>query len=176
MPKTDLTLVVPIKDLPIENIAAEVWGEVTKRLLPDMGKLYTQFYPNVQPWGHGKVNPFGVVLGKTDPMQFLELYAVAKIAQMGAIDHHLNPLISEAKSKSESVLGETLICVVDGSSSEEVKSHSLWNILLHEGEILPDCGIYYAHLRKSLISESQEKAICEHLADYALCVVSLEVE
>lgn len=176
MGKHYLSLVVPTKGLSTNSVVSEVWGEVTKQLLPYMGKLYTRFYPKIQIENQRAVNPYGVILGKNKPDTFLELYAMAKIEQQNALEHHLKPLIDQANSNPDLSVDNTLVCVINDDSSTEVKSHALWNLILHEGAILPDCGIYYTGLGRALVSPEKDVEIFKHLSDYAICVVVLETE
>lgn len=176
MGKNYLSLVVPTKGLSANSVVSEVWGEATKQLLPYMGKLYTSFYPEVQIENRKAVNPYGVILGKNDPETFLELYAVAKIVQQAAMEYHLKPLIDQANSNPDLRTDDTLVCVINDNSSTEVQSHALWNLMLHEGVPLPDCGIYYIGLGSALVPPEKDLEIFRHLSDYAICVVVLEIE
>lgn len=118
----------------------------------------------------------GSILGKNDPETFLELYAVAKIVQQAAMEYHLKPLIDQANSNPDLSVDNTLVCVINNDSSAEVQSHALWNLMLHEGVPLPDCGIYYTGLGSALVSPEKDVEIFRHLSDYAICVVALEME
>ena len=61
----NMAVVVPVDQLTGSKAAlsAQVWGQVSNLLMPALGKLYRQFHPANDAWGHKLTSPFGVVLG-----------------------------------------------------------------------------------------------------------------
>ena len=56
-----------------EQTRKQAWAAVTQLLLPDLGKFYSRFYPASQPWGQDISAPYSVVLGREDPVTFLNV-------------------------------------------------------------------------------------------------------
>ena len=75
-----LAVIVPRKWLPqnTEQARVQAWAAVTQLLLPDLGKFYSRFYPAHQPWGDDISAPYSVVLGREDPVAFLNVFHQAK--------------------------------------------------------------------------------------------------
>ena len=69
----NMAVVVPVDQLTDSKAAlsAQVWGQVSNLLMPALGKLYRQFHPANDAWGHKLTSPFGVVLGCQEPELFL---------------------------------------------------------------------------------------------------------
>ena len=61
----NMAVVVPVDQLTGSKAAlsAQVWGRASNLLMPALGKLYRQFHPANDAWGHKLTSPFGVVLG-----------------------------------------------------------------------------------------------------------------
>ena len=78
-----LAVIVPRKWLPqnTEQTRKQAWAAVTQLLLPDLGKFYSRFYPASQPWGQDISAPYSVVLGREDPVAFLNVFHQAKKKQ-----------------------------------------------------------------------------------------------
>lgn len=172
-----LAVIVPRKWLPqnTEQARAQMWAQVTQLLLPNLGKLYARFYPASNPWGQDIQAPFGVVLGKEDPVRFLNLFYRAKKKQGDAMAFHMAGLLSNADMEKAQKVGDTLIChVTAGESNEALTAHALWYADMQSGTLMPDCGVYYLEQRQACISLEKEKAVSAHPADYALCAVTLE--
>ena len=72
----NMAVVVPVDQLTGSKAAlsAQVWGQVSNLLMPALGKLYRQFHPANDAWGHKLTSPFGVVLGCQEPELFLTLF------------------------------------------------------------------------------------------------------
>ena len=152
----NMAVVVPVDQLTGSKAAlsAQVWGQVSNLLMPALGKLYRQFHPANDAWGHKLTSPFGVVLG-----------------------FHAAAMIKKVDMDKAQKAGDSLICpvVVDGSDPE-LMIHALWHISLQKGAPLPDCGIYYAALGRAVASQEEQRAILSNPAGYALCVVRLSPE
>ena len=58
----NMAVVVPVDQLTGSKAAlsAQVWGQVSNLLMPALGKLYRQFHPANDAWGHKLISPFGV--------------------------------------------------------------------------------------------------------------------
>ena len=78
----NMAVVVPVDQLTGSKAAlsAQVWGQVSNLLMPALGKLYRQFHPANDAWGHKLTSPFGVVLGCQEPELFLTLFLAADTA------------------------------------------------------------------------------------------------
>ena len=158
-----LAVIVPVKWLPqnTEQARTQMWGQVTQLLLPNLGKWYSRFYPASTPWGQDIQAPFGVVLGREEPVKFLNLFYRAKRKQDDAVAFHTVGLLSNADLEQAQKIGDTLVCHVTAAA-------------IQSGSFLPDCGIYYLEQKQAVINPEQERAVSGHPADYALCAVTLE--
>ena len=145
--------------------------------MPALGKLYRQFHPANDAWGHKLTSPFGVVLGCQEPELFLTLFLTGQQTQQEAVAFHAAAMIKKVDMDKAQKAGDSLICpvVVDGSDPE-LMIHALWHISLQKGAPLPDCGIYYAALGRAVASQEEQRAILSNPAGYALCVVRLSPE
>ena len=172
-----LAVIIPMKWLPqnTELARTQAWAAVTQLLLSDLGKFYSRFYPATDPWGQMIVYPFGVVLGREDPVAFLNLFYQAKKKQEEAAAFHSMGMLSNINPEQTSRVGDTLIChVTADGSNQALTAHALWHTSIMEGALLPDCGVYYLEPERAMLSPEQEKAVSGHPADYALCAVTLE--
>ena len=158
-----------------EALAAE---EIRKRaklaLSPGCGKYYRSYALSASPWGIDVSHPEGVVLGRSDPEKFLKLYNRARSVQTEAINFHMFKLVESELLRSERIDGNTLLCFVT-PRCDEPPVHAIWYMAMLEGELLPDCGIYFADLKKSLISKEEDIEVLSHISNYALCTASLEL-
>ena len=172
----NMAVVVPVDRLAgnDEALRAQVWGTVSELLLPALGKLYRQFNPSNGAWGHKLVRPFGVILGKQEPEQFLALFLAGQQAQQDAIEFHLAAMIKKADMSNAQEIGDSLVCpmIVDGKDPE-LMAHAIWHISLQKGAPLPDCGIYYTALGRAVASTEEQRAVLANPAGYALCTVTL---
>ena len=152
----------------------QVWGKVSELLLPALGKLYRQFNPSNGAWGLKLVRPFGVILGKQEPEQFLALFLAGQQAQQDAMEFHLSAMIEKTDMSNAQKIGDSLVCpmIVDGKDPE-LMAHAIWHISLQKGAPLPDCGIYYIGLGRAVASTEEQRAILANPAGYALCTVTL---
>lgn len=172
-----LVVIVPMKWLPqnTERARTQMWAQVTQLLLPDLGRLYSRFYPASNLWGQDIQTPFGVVLGGEDPIKFLNIFYQAKKKQEEAIAFHSAGMLENIDFDQTEQVGDALICHVTAESNKALTAHSIWNIAVMSGVLLPDCGIYYLEQKQSVISPEQEKALTARPDDYALCAVTLEM-
>lgn len=170
-----LAVVCPVSGLPqhTEQARQAVWTEVTKLLQPDLGKLYDCFYPASNAWGVDWNVPFGVLLGREDPIRFMRAAVKATEQQNAAIDFHMAELLARVDTEQAHEVGGALIVHLDGTDGA-LMYHSAWHIGLAAGALLPDCGIYYTEHRRAVIGPEQKTAIAGNLAGYAMCVVRLE--
>jgi len=172
-----LAVIVPAKWLPqnTEQARSQVWAQVIQLMLPDLGKLYTRFYPASHPWGQDIQTPFSVVLGKEDPVRFLNVFYRAKRKQEEAVTFHSVGMLENINLEQTDRIKDTLVCYVNADSSEALTAHTLWHMAVASGSLMPDCGIYYLEQKQAVIHPEQEKAVSGHPSDYALCAVTLEV-
>ena len=173
----NMAVVVPVDQLTGSKAAlsTQVWA--SNLLMPALGKLYRQFHPANDAWGHKLTSPFGVVLGCQEPELFLTLFLAGQQTQQEAAAFHAAAMIKKVDMDKAQKAGDSLICpvVVDGSDPE-LMIHALWHISLQKGAPLPDCGIYYAALGRAVASQAEQRAILSNPAGYALCVVRLSPE
>lgn len=172
-----LVVVIPMKWLPqnTELARTQVWAAVSQLLLANLGKLYARFYPAPHPWGQDIPNPLGIVLGREDPVTFLNLFYRAKKEQEDAVAFHSVKMLSNISPEQTNRVGDTLIChVTADGSNPALAAHARWHTFIMSGILLPDCGIYYLEQGQAMISPEQEKAVFASPADYALCAVTLE--
>ena len=174
-----LAVIVPRKWLPqnTEQARVQAWAAVTQLLLPDLRKFYSRFYPAHQPWGDDISVPYSVVLGREDPVAFLNVFHQAKKKQEEAIAYHSMGMLNNINFDQTEQIGEALVCHVtaDGSNAA-LQAHSIWHLAVMEGAFLPDCGLYYLEQKRAILSWEQEKAVSTRPGDYALCAVTLELE
>lgn len=139
----NMAVVVPVDQLTGSKAAlsAQVWGQVSNLLMPALGKLYRQFHPANDAWGHKLTSPFGVVLGCQEPELFLTLFLTGQQTQQEAVAFHAAAMIKKVDMDKAQKAGDSLICpvVVDGSDPE-LMIHALWHISLQKGAPLPDSG------------------------------------
>nr|WP_325195044.1 helix-turn-helix domain-containing protein [uncultured Oscillibacter sp.] len=71
-----LVVVVPVPGPGMDDAAVrtEVWQQVSAFLLQYLGKRYIRFEPATLAWNQKVEQPFGVILGRSDPAMFLYLY------------------------------------------------------------------------------------------------------
>lgn len=174
-----LAVMVSTKRMPqdAEKAREEVWGTVTNLLLPNLGKAYDKFYPSECAWGHRISEPFSVILGREAPERFLALYLRACRAQSSAIHFHTEELVKTVDPRllEQAMREHTPFCTVEIDGSDPAQTtHALWQVALHDGLLLPDCGVYYADLGKALASPDEQKKVLNNPAGYALCMVTLE--
>ena len=176
MKSCNMAVIVPVDKLAgnDEVLRAKVWRKVSKLLLPALGKLYRQFNPSNGAWGLKLTRPFGVILGKQEPEQFLALFLAGQQAQRDAMEFHLSAMIEKANMGNAQKIGDALVChvVVDGEDPE-LMAHAIWHISLQKGAPLPDCGIYYEELGRAVASVEEQRTILANPAGYALCTVTL---
>ena len=179
MKSLDMVIVVPVNGLTgdVEALRLQAWEAVTDKLRPELGRLYRQFNPSDGVWGHKIPRPFGVVLGKQEPEVFRRLLAVGEEAQREAVAFHTAGMLRKTDISGAHKIGDMLLCsmVVDGSDPE-LLAHTAWNILIQEGVLLPDCGIYYASLGRATASEQERSKIMQNMDRYAACMVTLGQE
>ena len=93
----NMAVVVPVDQLTGSKAAlsAQVWGQVSNLLMPALGKLYRQFHPANDAWGHKLTSPFGVVLGCQEPELFLTLFLAGQQTQQEAAAFHAAAMIKK---------------------------------------------------------------------------------
>lgn len=176
MKSCKMAVVVPVDEdsAGAEKIRASVWGTVSHLLLPALGKLYGQFRPAEDAWGHRINRPFGVILGSQEPELFLKLFLEAQQTQMEALAFHTEAMIDKAGLENAQKVGDSLVCpvVVDGSDPE-LMAHAIWHISMSRGAPLPDCGVYYTELGRATASIEEQRKVISCPASYAICMVTL---
>lgn len=175
-----LAIIVPVGDLTAQNenaLRGAVWGRVTTFLLSRLGKGFTRFEPATGAWRQKVDRPFGVVIGKTDPALFLYLYTAAKAKQEEAIHFHMKHFLDGiepiCKTKDESMAVYTVNVT---GEHDEVAHHMFWHMAMINGELQPDCGLYYLAEREAFASDALCEKVLRHVERYALCLVTLSIE
>ncbi len=174
-----LAVVVPV-DTGAQNegmLRTEVWGKVTRLLTPSLGKLYARFEPATAAWGQTLSDPYGVVLGKSEPALFLYFYEAAKTQQERAIQFHMKGFLDglEPIAKNEDA-GISVFRMEVKGDGEAMGAHMLWHMSMITGELLPDCGVYYLARKEAFAADTLNEDVLGHLPSYALCMVTLVVE
>jgi len=165
-----LAVIIPMKWLPqdTEQARTQAWAMTSQKLLPDLGKLYSRFYPTV-PY------QLGVILGREDPAAFLKMFYLAKKERTEAAAFHSMGLLENIDWERTQKIGDALVChVVADGNNQALEAHSFWHLAIMSGHLMPDCGIYYMEQQQAFISPEQEQAVSAHPSDYALCTVTLE--
>ncbi|NBI68519.1 hypothetical protein D1646_17340 [Pseudoflavonifractor sp. 60] len=174
-----LAVIVPRKWLPknTEQARAQAWAAVTQLLLPDLGRFYSRFYPSNQPWGQDVSAPYSVVLGREDPVAFLNVLYQAKQRRDDAVAFHSAGMLSNINFDQTERIRDILVChVTADGSNKALEAHSAWHLAMMGGVFMPDCGLYYLEQKCSVLNPELEKAVAVHPQDYALCTVTLEME
>ena len=179
MKATHMAVVVPIDrtEANANDIRTAVWQEAAKLLLPQLGKAYARFEPACSAWGRAVCQPYGVVLGKTEPELFLYLFGAARAYQQASIQFHMKEFLDgiEPISKNEQA-GVTVYSVQVKGDGENMAPHMLWHLAMIAGELMPDCGVYFLREQQAFVDNTLEKTVLNHLNRYALCVVTLARE
>lgn len=152
-----------------------VWAKTTQFLQPNLGKLYSSFYPASHAWGTEINAPFSVLLGQEAPEQFIHILLAATEAQNASIDFHVNALLNRIAPEQAHQVGDTTIFPVAlDRSDEELEAHTIWHLAMATGVFLPDCGIYYVEQKQTVASPELRREIACGIGNYAVCVVRLE--
>lgn len=179
MKTLNLAVVCPVSGLPqnSEETRQTVWTNVTTLLQPGLGTQFSSFYPASFAWGMPLHAPFGVLLGRDDPERFIDILLTASKVQNKAIRFHTEGMLEGIDPKTVCTVGEDTICPIylDGTD-KALTAHSIWSLGIAAGELLPDCGVYYLEQGHAIADKEMRKAIASRLADYAVCVVTLEVK
>lgn len=127
MKTTQLAVVWPMPAPPqnTRQIHQTVWAQTADLLKANLGTLYASFYPASQAWGVSLNIPFGVLLGRDAPTDFVHILAAATAEQEAAIDFHVKGLLAGVNPDQVREVGSTLICPVhlDGTD-KELEAHS----------------------------------------------------
>lgn len=177
MKSMKLAVVVPVDPSEDGNrLRAEVWAKVTEILSQYLGKYYTRFNPAPEAWGKTVNGKMGIILGRENPVEFMDFLVSGKKAQNAAMAFHIDALLKNIDSAPVKV-GDALIqtVVIDGRNSE-LLVHALWGVLAEKDVILPDFGVYFAGPKKAKISYEEEMRIFAHIAEHAISVVELAVK
>lgn len=177
MKGTNLAVVCSTSGLPQNTELARqtVWARITQFLQPNLGKLYSSFYPASSAWGIDLNARFGVLLGREAPEQFIRILVAATEAQNASFDFHTEGLLSRVDLGQTQQMGDTIICPVtlDGRD-KELEAHSIWHIAMAAGKFLPDCGIYYMDRSTAVADLELRREISRSIENHAVCVVRLE--
>ncbi len=174
-----LVMVVPVPGPGMDDAAVrtEVWQQVSAFLLQYLGKRYVRFEPATLAWNQKVEQPFGVILGRSDPALFLYLYAMGKKFQDEAIQFHLDGFLKNMEVDQTLEHGRVLFCSMSvKGDSENLKPHLMWHLSMMKGELLPDCALYYLREKQAHATEDLDEKVLSHLDRYALCAVSLVME
>ncbi len=172
-----LAVIIPRKWLPqnTEQARTQAWAMTSQKLLTDLGRMYSRFYPASRPWGQEVPEPFSVVLGNEDPVNFLNVFYRAKKEQEAAAAFHSAGLLSNIDLEHTQKIGDALIChVVADGSNQALEAHSFWHLAVMSGSLMPDCGVYFLEQKQAMVSTEQVNNVTAHPSDYALCMVTLE--
>lgn len=174
----DLVVVCSASGLPqnTELACQAIWAKTAQFLQPNLGELYSSFYPVASVWGIG-LRSYGVLLGREDTDRFMRILLAATEAQSAAIDLHISGLLSRMDLEQTRRVGNNIICPVtlDGTD-KELEAHTLWHIAMASGTFLPDCCIYYLEQERAVADLELRQKIARSIESYAVCAVRLEME
>lgn len=177
MKGTNLAVVCSASGLPQNTKLARqaVWARITQFLQPNLGEMYSSFYPAASAWGIDLNASFSVFLGREAPEQFIRILIAATEVQNASIAFHIGGLLSRADLGRAHQVGDTVICPVtlDGTD-KELEAHSAWHIAMAAGAFLPDCGIYYMEQKTAVADLKLRREISRSIESHAVCVVRLE--
>ena len=172
-----LAIVFPTEGLPQNTVHAcgNIWAQTSRMLLPGLGKFYDRFHPAARPWGVEIPAPFSVVLGRDDPCLFLRLYLRARDFQEESIGFHMTRALAEMGIEKLQATDDILVGLVTPDGTNKLQEgHFLWHTAIAHGAILPDCGVYYAEQKQSVVDLDFEENVESTPTDYALSLVTLE--
>ena len=177
MKSTNLAVVCSASELPQNTELARqvVWTRITQFLQPDLGKLYSSFYPATNAWGIELNVRFGVLLGRETPEEFIRVLIAATKAQDAAIHFHIGGLLNHVDLEQVHQIDSAIVCPVtlDGTD-KELEAHSVWHAAMAAGVFLPDCGIYYMDRKTAVADLELRREIVRSIESHAVCVVRLE--
>lgn len=176
MKSTQLALVFPLGDHHKNDNAARisVWSEAVAILQPLLGKVCSRFEPSVRAWKQDINQPFGVVLGRSEPAQFLYFYATGKHVQNEAMRFHLSGFLDQLEPVGENGEDSGIYAVqITPGKNDALAAHLFWHISAMAGEVLPDLGIYFVKEKQAVVSDETDKEILSHIERYAICMVTL---
>lgn len=175
MKSMELAIVVPIQGICGNDSAVrtQVWAQTTQLLQPTLGKTCMRFEPASRAWNQSIQRPFGVVLGRSDPAQFLYFYDMGKSMQGDAVKYHLNGILNSCDFTDKKEADKTILITADPKQGQEeaLAAHLFWHVGMMKGEIFPDAGLYFASSRQSCVSDEMEREILNHIGEYAIAMV-----
>lgn len=105
--------------------------KATQLLLPDLGELYSRFYPAGRPWGQDISAPYSVVLEQEEPVTFLNLFYQAKQKRDEAVAFHSIQMLSNINFNQTEQIGDTLVYhVTADESSKALEAHFAWHLAM----------------------------------------------
>lgn len=173
-----LAIVFPTEgNLSDDALRQMLWGKAAELVKPLLGKTCVRFEPAFDAWAQKIDRPYGVILGRSDPALFLYFYATAKKKQEAAVHFHMNAFLGGMEPIEKHEDNDRIIYSVQlTGAGEEFSAHMMWHVAMMSGELVNDCGIYYAVPRQAVASNALEKEILKHSDRYALCMVTLVTE
>ncbi len=173
-----LAVVTPVEQPQSDHqtMCNTVWQKTTALLLTRLGEYYSRFEPAPRAFKKKISHPFSVITGKHDPAEFLYFYNMAKTRQQDAIKHHMKGLLDGIEPMgNETVNGISVYSVEVNAHHEETGAHMLWHLAIMTGELMPDCGIYFAEELQAYADDQTDKKVLSNIANYAICIVALVV-
>lgn len=174
MRKAEMAIVYPTAGMSGSNdeVRLNIWSQTAALLKPHLGKLYDRFEAADSAWDEKIGSPYGVILGKDSPEQFLYFYSVGKKLQSRAVDYHLRGFLGSMDIIDKSEDAERGFTMSPKARAEDaVAAHAFWHVGMMSGELFPDAGIYFAAARQAVIGDKLHQEIMKNIGDYAIAMV-----
>ncbi len=153
------------------KLRAILWSQAAEHMKPLLGKTCSSFTPALLP----VALPYGVVLGRTEPHEFLMCYLSAREAQENEIAARNLRIRERGRTVLAKQLDEHIgMTVTEFNCDDPVlqRELELGNRFFH-GDITAAASLYYVGDNKSYIEAEREKEILSCLEQYAICVAEL---
>ncbi len=153
------------------KLRAILWSQAAEHMKPLLGKTCSSFTPALLP----VALPYGVVLGRTEPHEFLMCYLSAREAQENEIAARNLRIRERGRTVLAKQLDEHIgMTVTEFNCDDPVlqRELELGNRFFH-GDITAAASLYYVGDNKNYIDAEREKEILSCLEQYAICVAEL---
>lgn len=168
-----LVLVLPVSSC--DTTEQKLWQQAKEILQPHKGTRFDTFEPAVIAWDRLVPGNFGIVLGAKHPLEFACFFDKAKKKQEKIMDRHMDAiadtLIPVGKETTND--GKQECYVFQVKDPDHHSGHLFWHLAMIAGELLPDAGFYFVKEQHAYAEEDMMKEVLSHMAQYALCVVTL---
>jgi len=153
------------------ELRAILWSQAAEHMKPLLGKICSSFTPALL----SAVLPYGVVLGRTEPHEFLMRYLSAREAQENEIAARNLRIRERGHAVLEKQMGGHIgMTVLAFKFNDPVLLRELeFADRFFHGDITAAAGLYYVGDNKNYIEVEREREIFSRLEQYAICVAEL---